>query len=378
MWLWVLAVGVMLCPFGAWAQDSSGSTTPATTTTPASGDSSAQPADGEVSSDDAAAAEEAEKAKNAKKLAEAQASGLPTNVERAWQLSASSTLGVGSGSFASDDNARRTRVRWGLDFGGSYTIPVIDVTASISTGFTQWLSRGAGPGDQQEPQLFRWNDTTVSFFRPIYGFDFGLRIMGSLTFTIPTSRSSNQSDLYTTINPTLIILQKFGALGFIGFIDYSQNFNKYTSTTYDPNDVNILSRAGGAERLDSSTIAAPGVLTQSTLFYAAGVNYSFLDKFLFAVRFGGIDFWSYDNGTITNADEFTSQYADSARGHGQLSFAALRLTYNPTANMSAGISLTTQQPWKTRDNKSIRFPFFDFESPSNNFSFMNFTVSGFY
>jgi hypothetical protein len=365
--LTALSLGTTHTGFAQESTDDEGETSPtdaSATTTPAT-----TPTDASKKPDD--------KKKAATSIAQAQAAGLPTNVDRDWQISLSSSLGVGSGAFVDDANARRTRVRFGLDFGGSYTIPNTSLNISASTGFTQWLSRGSN-SDQQEPQLFRWSDSSISFFHPIYAFDFGLRFMGNLSFVIPTSTASQQTNLYTTVNPTLIVLQRFGNLTFQYVLDYSHNFNKYTSTVYDPSEVDILSRNGGTEQLNDGLVASSGVLNEITLFNSFGVNYNFFDSFLFSIRFGFADFWTYDNGTITEADEFTSPYADSSRGHGQSSFGVLRFTYNPSNYLSAAISMSTQQPWKTRDNQGYRFPFFDFESPANNFTNFNLVVTAFY
>lgn len=365
--LTALSLGTTHTGFAQESTEGEGETTPtdaSTTTTPTDASKTSS--------------EEDDKKKSAQAIAQAQAAGLPTNVDRAWQLSLSSSLGVGSGAFVDDANARRTRVRFGLDFGGSYTIPSTQLNISVSTGFTQWLSRGGSPFDQQEPQLFRWSDSSISFFHPIYAFDFGLRIMGSLTFVIPTSTASQQANLYTTINPTLIVTQRFGDFTLLYILDYSHNFNKYTSMVYDPTEVDILSRNSGVEQVNDGLVAAGGVLYETSLFNAFGINYGFLDSFLFSVRFGFSDSWTYDNGTITQADEFTSPYADSSRGHFQSSFGVLRFTYNPSANLSASLAMVTQQPWKTRDNQGFRFPFFDFESPASNFTNYNLTVTAFY
>ena len=75
---------------------------------------------------------------------------------------------------------------------------------------------------------------------------------------------------------------------------------------------------------------------------------------------------------------FTNANADVGRGHFQLTSGAIRLSYVASQYFMATISLSSQQPWKTADNKSYRFPFFDFESTANNFTFIGTSISGFY
>ena len=362
-WFIVLLVILCVCPVNVWAQDE--------TKTEEAGD---EPRGGdEVSAEDGGSEDDGEKTSEDQALA--RSLGMNAAEDKAWQLVASTGLSVGIGAFVADPNARRTRVRYNASFGLNYNIPFIDTTVSIGTGFSQWLSRGGG---QNEPQEFRWSDSSLSFFRPIYSIPvLDIFMIGSLGFGIPTSRMSQQSDLITRITPSLTFIRRFGPLTLIYDITYAHNFHKYTSTTYDPSDVDILSRQGGAEDIAGDVIAAGGVLTERSLFNTFGVNFGF-SGFLLAVRFGFGDFWGYDNNTVTELDEYTSPYADVGRGHSQISFGTLRLSYMASQHFIASLWVTSQQPWKTADNSGFRFPFFDFESPANNFTYLGTTITGFY
>ena len=357
-WRWVVALLLALCmPASAWAQDDD-----------AAGGESAEATPAGEKSDEGD--EEAEQ-----DAALAQSLGMVVETDRAWQVNASTSMSVGIGAFVADENARRTRVRWGFNFGGNYQIPVIDVNASVGTGFSQWLSRGGG---FNEPQEFRWSDTSISFFRPIYTIPvLEVMMMGTLNFTIPTSRASLNSGLITTINPSLVLIRSFGPVTFIYALDYSHNFHTHTSVTYDPSEVDILSRSNGAESIAGDAVAAGGILNEIALYNVFGTNFRFSD-FVFALRFGFGDFWTYDNGTISESDQFTSDYADVGRGHSQITFGTVRLSYMPIRNFTTTLSLSSQQPWKTADNKSFRFPFFDFESTANNFTTVALSFSGLY
>lgn len=293
-----------------------------------------------------------------------------------WSVGVSTGISVGLGSFYPTDEGGTTRVSWNMGFSGSYTIPVIDVTVSAGTGFTQFLSRGGG---SQEPQEFRWSDTDLTLSRSIYTIpvvDIG--ISGSLSYTIPTSRYSIATGSYGSLSPGLSFNWALGGLSLGYSIGYSYNFYEYTSTTFDPSEVDIIGRNGGTEMVASDAIAEPGVLTEHSLSNSFRVGYRFLEDFSVGMSFGFNDSWTFDNGTITQPDEYTSEYADSARGHSQGMSGALRFSYSPIRYLSMSLSLSSAQPWKTADNKGYRFPFFDTEGPQSNRTRLGFSISGSY
>ena len=183
---------------------------------------------------------------------------------------------------------------------------------------------------------------------------------------------------YTSLSPSLSFSSKAGPVGFSYNVGYGHNFYKYTSVTFSPDEVDILSRTGGNEVLASDAIAMGGVLPEMSLSNNFGVSYSIIDQLKFSVGFGFSDSWSYDNGTITQDDEFTAELADPGRGHMQMNHGSVKLTYSPIKNLSTSLSMGSSQPWKTADNKGYRFPFFDFDAPARNYTNFKFGISGNY
>lgn len=286
---------------------------------------------------------------------------------KSWSVGANMGISMGIGTLVSDEYARRSRVRWNLGLNGSYTIPVVDVDVGLSTGFSQWLTEAGG---SQTVQEFRWSDTNLGFSRSIYTIPVvDIAISGGLDFTIPTSSFSRASGLYTSISPSLSFSGSYGPLSVSYSLAYAHNFYEYTSMTFDPADVDILSRGSGNETISRDTVAQDGVLGEFGLYNQFSVAYSFLDDFRLSIGFGFSDDWTFDNGTITEEDDFTSEYASVGRGHSQRSNGSLRLSYSPLRQLSFSASMTSSQPWKTDDNSSYRFPFIDLESPANNFTY---------
>jgi len=286
-----------------------------------------------------------------------------------WSVGVSTGVSVGIGSFVSDPYARRSRVRYRVGADASYTIPTLDVSVGLATGFSQWLTEGGGSNTKQE---FRWTDTYLSFSRGIIE-GYGMDLSAGLDFTLPTSAFSRAARLYTTISPSLIFGGDIGPMRLSYQISYSHNFHGYTSMVFDASEVDVLSRETGSEAVAADAVAIDGVLTEMDLSHSFMVRLRLHKQVSLSVNFGFSDYWTYDNGSVTQDDAFTSPFARVGRGHGQSMNGGVRLSYQPWKYLSAALSMSSAQPWKTDDNRSYRFPFIDFESPANNFT--NFGLS---
>ncbi len=337
-------------------------------------DALAQAGDAEVASAGDAVAEDVEDV--GEEVDASVSSSAEEEDDKGWSVGANTGLSLGIGAFASNEYVRRNRLRYNMGFNGSYTIPVVDVSVSLNTGFSQWLSESGGSQNVQE---FRWSDTSLGL-----GYMIGkipvvdIMVNASLGASLPTSTMSRAMGHYTSLSPGLSFSSKAGPVGFSYSVGYSHNFYEYTSVTFSPDEVDILSRTGGSEVLASDAIAMGGVLPEMGLNNNFGVSYSIIDELKFSVGFGFSDSWSFDNGTITADDAFTADLADAGRGHSQMTNGSLKLTYSPIANISTSLSMSSSQPWMTADNKGYRFPFFDFEATSRNYTNIRFGVSGHY
>ena len=295
--------------------------------------------------------------------------------EKSWSVGATATFDLGLGAFTKHEYARKIRSRFALELSGSYTIPVIDVAVHAETGFSQWMSKAGGSNGKYE---FRWADSNIGFSRNIWEYKsgiFSVSFDADLSFLLPTSTASINAKLYTTIAPTLSAKIKFWKLSFLYSITYGHSFHRYTSTTLDPSDVDILSRSAGNELIGRHNIATGGVLTEIELMNNFVIGIDFLKEFSMNIGFGFMDSWTYDNGTITARDEFTSPNAKVGRGHSQLSAGGLAFIYRPIKYLSLSLAMNTTQPWKTADNKTYRFPWFDTVSPSKNYTKFLFAAS---
>ncbi len=329
----------------------------------------------EKAADEAAVASADEAAKSADDAAKAadDAKDGEEEDDKPWSVMGKISFDLGLGAFTKHKYAKRIRSRMVVELAGSYTIPVIDTDVSLSTGFSQWLSEG---GDSNGKHAFRWADSSIDFSRAIWstkttvGNDTPLAfsISGDLGFTLPTSQASIASNLYTQIIPSIALAFKVGGFSAGYTISYAHSFHEFTSQTMDPDEVDILSRTNGVELIGAADIAVDGVLTEIELSNLITLGYAFLDNLSLTLGLGFVDAWTYDNGTITKKDELTNELAHVGRGHQQISQGILALSYQPASWVSLGLSMVSTQPWKTADNKTIRFPWFDTVSPSKNFT----------
>jgi hypothetical protein len=147
-------------------------------------------------------------------------------------------------------------------------------------------------------------------------------------------------------------------------VGYSKNFHEYTSVVGDPNEIDILARNNGAENVSADLVATPGVLNSFSVSNSFGLGFGFLERFNAGLGLTFIDNWTYDNGTITTEDEFTAENAVVGRGHSQTMVGSLSLGYKPHGVdwLSTGVSATTAGAPLASDNKSFRFPWWDFEN----------------
>ena len=289
--------------------------------------------------------------------------------DKSWGVNAAIGFDLGLGAFTKDEYARKVRSRFTMTLGGYYTIPVIDTDIHLETGFSQWMSKAGGSNGKYE---FRWSDTTIGLSREIWSYksgEFSVAFNADLSFVLPTSKASINANLYTSIVPSLAASIKLWRFSLAYGITYSYNAHKYTSVTLDPDDIDVLSRSTGNEIIDSHNIAIGGVLAEHDLANQFVLGIECIRKVLdLSIGFAFADSWTYDNGTITSDDEFVGKHAKVGRGHSQYSQGSLVLSHKPIKYATVSFGMVSTQPWKTADNKTLRFPWFDTESPSKNYT----------
>lgn len=284
------------------------------------------------------------------------------------------------------------RANLSYSLGGSYTLKD-DFNFAASIALVQWLTAGGG---RNAPNEVRWQDLGLSASYAGYTFEtIGLNIAPSLSFTVPTSQASQFTSLVLGTSAGVSLSKTFFeklslSLGFSG----GKDFHRFTSPVLtdlsdaeqaelrdDVKPESVVYRSGGSEDLGRGLIAIDGVNTEYFFSGSLSASIPIYDKLRLAASYALSTFWSYSQ---DNDDEMTPDIegVNTGRGVGQITRTGVTLSYPVTIadainlGLSAGIS-TGQYP-KTSDNKSFRFPFWNFQGAASNGSALRFGVSASY
>ncbi|MBN1946429.1 MAG: hypothetical protein JW797_12190 [Bradymonadales bacterium] len=282
-----------------------------------------------------------------------------------FSLSASISNTFSLGAIFRDEYTVQNYDLMSFGLSGSYQTPHDPLSLSLSIGFNKFLTESGGSTYQREG---RFGDMDLSAsYAPIFTDEWytGISLSGGLSITIPTSRYSRFTNLYTSLSPSLSLSRSFGKLSLRYGFAFSKNFHEHTTVVVDLTDyrLDILARDGGAENIAEGQIALDtGVLSSFSISNSFSISYSWFSGFSTALSFGLSDYWTYDNGTITQQDEFTSPNAVPGRGHGQGMNGSISVSYSFLDYFSTSLAMSTSQEPLTADHQSVRFPFFDLET----------------
>ena len=282
--------------------------------------------------------------------------------------------------------------------GASYSSPVEGLGFSLGMGFSKYLTEAGGSIYQREA---RFGDMSAGMsYGPIFSTERGLSMSGSMGWTIPTSRASRFEGLRTGVSTGLSFSRSFGSLSLSYSFGFYKNFHRATSITVDCSDIeqgclvsndsgetkgsdevvlDIIAREGGTENIDSDTIALDtGVLGSFGFSNSFSMGYSWFPGFSTRISLGLSDNFTYDNGTITTRDEYTSPNAITGRGHSQGMSGSLSASYAFLDHFSLSLGFSTGQSPLTSDNRRLRFPFWDLETGNMSRTSTSLTLAGSY
>ncbi|TVR02535.1 MAG: hypothetical protein EA398_07320 [Deltaproteobacteria bacterium] len=300
-------------------------------------------------------------------------SGLPITLNAS--LSFQSTLG----HLFRDSLQARSGMSSSLGLSASYQFAP-SVSASLSGGYLQYLTRYGGSVSRYEG---RFQDITVgashaSVWRePTTGIN--LALGGSAI--LPTSAASRFTQLYTTLGASMTLSRSFGGFSLSLQQRGSKNFHRYTSIVADLDryPIDALARAESIERITETRVALQtGLLTSHALATQLTAAYRIIPGLSVSASYALSNSWTYDNGTITEQDEFTSPNARVGRGYRQGSLGSFGVRYAFLDHYSAGLNFSTAMSPRSADNSRLRFPFWDFESGNLQYTTVSLSLSGSY
>lgn len=207
----------------------------------------------------------------------------------------------------------------------------------------------------------------------------GVRMNTSLTVTIPTSRASDYLGRYTTLTPA-ISFSKGGLWGdkltLIGGFAMINNFNKAT-TAILPNTPEFAgyARLNGQEVLQGGQEISTGQpLTSFAVRSLAVASLQLTKRINFSVTYLMFKGFRYFDAPL---DDRSSIYAKAGRGRNDSQWGILSLGYtlDEEGHTDLSVSSFTASAPMSADNKTYRFPFWDFRSTADNNSSLGVTLS---
>lgn len=195
----------------------------------------------------------------------------------------------------------------------------------------------------------------------------GVRIGLGLTFAVPNSRLSRFQGKYGALTPAISLSRPKlfdGRLSLSYSFAVVKNFNKYTNAVVSADEFPTLARPSGPE-LAGSDILTSAANTSFSLrnMVAASVEITkSLEFSLTYLLFNGYRYYSAPD------DQYTSVYAKSGRGRADSQWGIVALTYSFDKAWSLAAQAYTVSPPFSADNKTFRFPFYDFRSTADNYS----------
>lgn len=157
----------------------------------------------------------------------------------------------------------------------------------------------------------------------------------------------------------------FGMLTLSGNVVASKSFLRDGQAGVPAEDGTALARPGGAELLDSGYIATGLIPTSFSFRYALSANLAVAKRVnIFATYLLFNVFRTY----APEDDAFTARYARVGRGRADFQWGIFGASYDLDEEGHFSASLSTfvaSLPWSA-DNQTLRFPFWDFRSPSSN------------
>jgi hypothetical protein len=200
----------------------------------------------------------------------------------------------------------------------------------------------------------------------------GINISPFVRLGAPTSYESRYRNLYLSTAAGFNLTRMFGQHVLVDYLfRFNKNWNKTAQPTISGGQI-ALSRRRGAEDLGGGeVINGLDNNTSFSVYNALTGSFIINDQWSITLQLALQSSWTY---LSIPKDQFSAPDAKAGRGQRDKTFGVLDLTYQPWENFGFSLGLSSAQPAKTADNKSFRFPFFDFSSEGNNYTTVYFDI----
>ena len=351
-------------PF-SFLQDEGSATAPTQDAAPA------EPAAEAPAPTDTASAEAAPKKDSAVPDAVAVLTGGTASQERfGGAFSFSQSLGLGS--FVMDKFARQPYYGWSINLAPRVFL-YKDLWLSMSFSMSGELSQSF-TSNNTYPRVFMPSDLFVSLKYKYVIPKIKVNFSPFIRIGAPTSAESRARDLYLSTGIGFDLNRMFGKHVLLGYsFRYNKNWNGSTSTVI-PRYASLI-RLNGAEDAGGGQAYGGGLTSEMSIMNRLMASFIINDQWSISVVLGISNAWTYKGALPSERDEFTNENAKPGRGQSDSTSGVIDISYQPWEHVGFSIGMSSSQPAFTADNKSLRFPFFDFTSEGNNFTQFYFDVN---
>lgn len=279
---------------------------------------------------------------------------------------------LGAGTFVKDTQARTPYFAWLLSLRPRYYF-TNQLFAEMRLDLQQELTTSYGTHTTRKRQLMP-SDTflTVKYQNVVKIPVVDIGVSPFVRIGAPTSYESQFRNLYLSAAAGFDLSRLIGPVFLTYTFRFNKNFNKYTVATVarDADRPVMAARSGGAEDLGGS-LATGSNNTSFSIYNSLMASVLITDEWTFTLQWAIANAWTYYVGPD---DLFKAPDAKAGRGQRDVMYGVVDVTYQPWPNFGFSLGLSTQQPVKTADNKTIRFPFWDIHTPGDNNSVIYFDV----
>ena len=282
---------------------------------------------------------------------------------------------LGLGTFVADTYARNPYYGMLLSLRPRYYINkkmMLELNFSIQTEITSSYTTSTTKKHQFMP-----SDTYLTFRYSslLKEKHTGITFSPYIRLGFPSSYESRFRDQYLSLAVAFDLADMLakGHLYLSYTFRFTKNFNKYTTATVSTNDDYpvAVARLKGNEELGANLIATGLQNTSFSIRDSLLASWLINPQWTLTFVFGIINSFTYSS---YPKDKFAAAAAKSGRGQNDYTFGVIDLTYQPWKHYGFSLGVSSYQPAKTADNKSFRFPFFDFSSEANNYTNFYFDV----
>lgn len=199
----------------------------------------------------------------------------------------------------------------------------------------------------------------------------GLKLNAAADLIFPTSLSSQFSTLYTVARASVGLSGKWGWFGASYSFRFAKYFHEFDHAALEKTDAQNIALCINRGEADPDRCFPGGNANPSFQFNnSLRLTAVPLERLTFFVAFAVSNTFTYN---VNPDDEFTSPNAVPGRGQRDSMTGEFGVAYQVNDYLDLELSATTQQPPKTYDNSSFRFPFF--AATADNFTSISFDVT---